>query len=135
MASRLHPYHPHEEEEPMSQVNEPAAQRAVPVSDTATHISADIDRTLERRTSPPNTWQAHAEETIKHDSRKVWQAMKKRPSLGIVVFGGLAMVAADAIGVGEVALGLGVGYAAYRVLRKGRSTDERVSMEERAERD
>jgi hypothetical protein len=114
----------------MSQSNEPAGQRAAPPSDTASHISADIDRSLERRTSPPHTWRAHAEETIKHDSRKAWQAMKRRPSLGVLVFGGLAVAAADAIGVGEVALGLGVGYAAYRVLRKGRSTDEKVTVGE-----
>jgi hypothetical protein len=114
----------------MSQSNEPAATHAAPTTDTASHISADIDRSLERRTSPPDTWRAHAEETIKHDSRKVWQAMKRRPSLGVLVFGGLAMAAADAVGVGEVALGLGVGYAAYRVLKKGRSRDEQVRMEE-----
>jgi len=119
----------------MSQSNEPTATRAAPASDTASHISADIDRTLERRTSPPDTWRAHAEETIKHDSRKLWQAMKKRPSLGVLAFGGLAMLAADAVGVGEVALGLGVGYAAYRVLKKGRSTDEKVSMVEGAGRE
>jgi hypothetical protein len=134
MASSLHLPPPHEEEDPMSQSNEPAAPHAPPASDTGSHISADIDRTLERRTAPPHTWQAHAEETIKHDGRKLWQAMKKRPSVGVLVFGGLAVVAADAVGVGEVALGLGVGYAAYRVLRKGRSTDEKVSMGEPAER-
>jgi hypothetical protein len=124
---------PHEEEDPMSQSNEPAAMRAAPAGDTASNISADIDRSLERRTSPPDTWRGHAEETIKHDGRKIWQAMKRRPSLGVVVFGGLAMAVADAVGVGEVALGLGVGYAAYKVLKKGRSTDEQVSVGETRE--
>jgi hypothetical protein len=124
----------HQQEERMSQSNEPVGERAVSASDPASTISADIDRSLERRTSPPDTWRAHAEETIKRDTRKAWQAMKKRPSLGILVFGGLAVAAADAFGVGEVALGLGVGYAAYRVLCKGRATDEKVSMGERIER-
>lgn len=117
----------------MSQPNEPVPQRAAPANDPATTISADIDRSLERRTSRPDTWMGHAEETIKHDSRRAWQAMKKRPSLGVLVFGGLAVLAADAVGVGEVMVGLAVGYGAYRVLRRGRSTDEKLSVGEGAE--
>ena len=114
----------------MNPSNQPVGQRAAPTSDPASTISADIDRSLERPAAHPETWMGHAEDTLKHDTRKVWQAMKKRPSLGILVFGGLAVVAADAIGVGEVMVGLGVGYAAYRVLRKGRSTDEKITVGE-----
>ncbi len=36
----------------------------------------------------------------------------------MILAGGLAVVAADAIGVGEVALGIAAGYAAYQALRK-----------------
>jgi hypothetical protein len=73
----------------------------------------------ERETHPK--WQARAEraeKTLERDAEKAWGAMKKRPSLGVLILGGLVVVAADAIGVGEVALGIAVGYVAYRALRK-----------------
>lgn len=108
----------------MNQSHEPAGQKAAPASDPASTISTDIDRTLEHRSAPPDTWRRQAEDLIKRDTSKAWNAMKHRPSLGMLVFGGLAIAAADAIGVGELALGLAVGYGVYRVLRKGKHAEE-----------
>jgi hypothetical protein len=95
-----------------------------PPTDRARDISEDIDRTLGRRTAPEGTLRARAEDEVKHAGDRVWHGMKKRPSLGMIVIGGLAVLAADAIGVGEVALGVALGYAAYRVLRRGKGEDE-----------
>ena len=110
----------------MNQPNEPLGQRAAPADDPAIRISADIDRALESRTAPRDSWRGSMEEKVKHESRLAWRAMKKRPSLGVLVFGGLAIAAADAIGVGELAMGIAVGYGAYRILCKGKSVDEHV---------
>ncbi len=110
-----------------NQPNEPAARpREAPPIDPASTISADIDRALDSRSAPRDTWQGSVEETVKHDARVAWRAMKKRPALGVLVFGGLALAAAEAVGVGELAMGMAVGYGAYRVLRRGKSVDEHL---------
>jgi hypothetical protein len=41
------------------------------------------------------------------------------PAIGAAVAGGVGISAAAVIGVGELALGLAAGYAAYRMLREG----------------
>ncbi len=110
----------------MNQKAEPAGQHAAERIDAATRISADIDHALDARNAPRDTWRGSMEETMKHDFGLAWQAMKKRPSLGVLVAGGLAIAAADAVGVGELALGLAVGYGAYRVLRRGKAMDEHI---------
>jgi hypothetical protein len=114
----------------MNQPNEPArqapsgqqhtGQRAMH-ADPASTISSDIDQALDRRTAPPDTWQGRLEDQLKHDATRVWHALQRRPSVGVVLFGGAAILAAETVGVGEVALGIAIGYAAYRVLRKGHS--------------
>ena len=110
----------------MNQPNEPVGPRRAPASDPAGTISADIDHALESRSAPRGTWRGSVEETLKHDCRVAWRAMKQRPSLGVLVFGGLAIAAADAVGVGELAMGLAVGYGAYRVLHRGKSVGENL---------
>jgi hypothetical protein len=110
----------------MNQPNEPEAPHAAQANDPASTISADIDHALDSRWAPRDTWRGSVEETVKHDCGVAWRAMKKRPSLGVLVFGGLAIAAADAVGVGQLAMGLAVGYGAYRVLRKGKSVDEHI---------
>ena len=102
--------------------------------DTARTISEDIDRTLGRRTAPRGTARGRAEDTMKHAGGRLWHGMKKRPSLGVLVVGGLAVLAADAVGVGELALGLAVGYAAYQVLCKGKSVDAAIHDVEEVEK-
>lgn len=50
--------------------------------------------------------------------RRALQFLRKRPTLGAVVAGGLGLMAANVIGVGELAIALAAGYAAYRALRE-----------------
>lgn len=76
---------------------------------------------------------ARAEDEAKRGMGRVWGELKKRPSIGVIVFGGLAIAAADAIGVGELAMGIGIGYAAWQVLRKGKSIGEALREAEEVE--
>jgi hypothetical protein len=90
----------------------------------ANEIRADIDRTLQRRSAHEGTWKARAEDRLKRRGAWVWRGMKKRPSIGVIAAGGAALLLADAVGVGELAMAIGIGYAAYQVLRKGTPVDE-----------
>jgi len=47
--------------------------------------------------------------------------LKAHPYLGGLLAGAAGIAAASTIGVGELAVGIGVGYAAYLVLAKGES--------------
>lgn len=113
---------------------ENAAERPLVPKDLGREISDDIDHSLERRTAPAGTWRAHAEDAAKRGGARVWRALKKRPSLGVALFGGLAITAANAVGVGELALGIGIGYAAWQVLRKGTPIGEALEEAERLEK-
>src|SRR5262245_10557808 len=44
--------------------------------------------------------------------------VRGRPLVGVALIGGLTLLAADAVGIGEAALALGAGYAGYRLLRR-----------------
>jgi hypothetical protein len=99
----------------MSQSNEPVGQAAPSASESAPQSS---ERPLEHRGSRVHAWRVHTEETLERDAEKALGALRKRPSVGVLLLGGLAVAAADAIGVGEVALGLAVGYAVYQYLHK-----------------
>ncbi len=83
-----------------------------------------MEQMLARRSAPRDTLSARMEDGAKQGIAHAWNALKERPSLGVVVFGGLAMLAADAVGIGELAVGIGVGYAAWQVLRKGEPAGE-----------
>ena len=108
-------------------------QRPAATGDVRREITDDIERSLERRSASSGTLRARAEDKAKRGGVKVWRAFKKRPSLGVIVFGGLAIAAADAVGVGELAMGIAIGYAAWQVLRKGKSVGEALAEAERME--
>ncbi len=107
----------------MSQTSEHQAGRAEGY-DASREISASIDRTLRQRSAPRGTWRAEAEHVIKRGCSLGVSELRRRPSIAVVLFGGLAILAADAIGIGELAMGIGVGYAAWKVFRKGEPLDE-----------
>ena len=50
------------------------------------------------------------------DASKAMATLKRKPALGAVLAGGLGFIAANAIGVGEVAIAMAASYAAYRAL-------------------
>jgi hypothetical protein len=52
----------------------------------------------------------------KLDPKKTLGYLKKKPALGAVIAGGIGFAAASTIGVGEVAIAMAAGYAAYRAL-------------------
>jgi len=115
----------------MSQSNEPVGQPAPPSAPESTPESSK--RPLEHRGERAHAFfgRAHVEEVLERDAEKALGALRKRPSIGVIVLGGLAIAAADAIGVGEVALGLVVGYAAYQILRKKEPARAAAGEEER----
>jgi hypothetical protein len=101
----------------MSQSNEPAAVEAGQGSGAASsgERERETGRAIEHRRARREPLRVRAVETIEHDAHEAWMALKKRPGLGVVLLGGLAVAAADAIGVGELAMGIAVGYGAYRL--------------------
>jgi hypothetical protein len=52
----------------------------------------------------------------RREGRKAIRVLKRKPALGVVAAGGLGILAASVIGVGEVAIAMAAGYAAYRML-------------------
>jgi hypothetical protein len=117
----------------MTQSVEQAARRPAADQDIGRELSDDIDRALDRRVAPPGTLRAQAEHEVKQGGARVWRALKHRPSIGVLVIGGLAIAAADAVGVGELAMGIGLGFAAWQVLRKGKTVEQALEEGERIE--
>ena len=68
---------------------------------------------------PPGTASARLEQVVKDAGARVWVQLKKRPSIGVVVVGAAGLAVASAVGVGEIAVAMIAGYAAYQVLREG----------------
>lgn len=62
-----------------------------------------------------------SEAEVSRKREKADSFFRRRPSMGVVLAGGLGLWAASAIGVGEVAVAMAAGYAAYRVLTRDRS--------------
>jgi hypothetical protein len=116
----------------MMHSDEQAARRPAAEHDMGREVCDDIDRTLDRRVAPPGTFRARAEHETKRQGTHVWRMLKERPTVGVILFGGLAIAAADAVGVGELAIGIAVGYAAWQVLRKGKSVGEALTEREHA---
>ena len=48
-----------------------------------------------------------------------WHELRARPSFGGLLLGGLGLGASMVIGVGELAVGVAIGYAGYLVLARG----------------
>ena len=52
----------------------------------------------------------------KADPKKAVGFLRKRPAVGVVIASGVGFAAANAIGVGELAIAMAAGYMAYRAL-------------------
>lgn len=57
-----------------------------------------------------------AGQVVQKKTSKAIGLLKKKPALGVMIAGGLGFVAANVIGVGEMAIAMAAGYAAYRAL-------------------
>jgi hypothetical protein len=90
-----------------------------------------IEVSLSTRFADPETRLGRTEEHVKQVLSGGWEAVKKRPSLGVALAGGLGLAAAQVVGVGEVAVGIAFAYAAYQVLRKGATFDEALERTEK----
>jgi hypothetical protein len=89
-------------------------------------VRHDIERTLHRRTTPPNTRARVAEDAAKGGGEVLWGAMKRHSYVSMIALGAVGIIAADAVGVGELAVGLAVAYSAFRVLRRGESPSQAI---------
>jgi len=115
----------------MTRSAEQPAQRPAGRNDLGREIHHDMERMLERRSAPRDTLRARMEDEAKRDIGRVWNTLTERPSLGAVALGGLAILAANAVGIGELAMGVGMGYVAWKVLRRGEPLDEAVEPAEK----
>jgi hypothetical protein len=77
-----------------------------------------VERTLTSRYAPPGTPIARIEEKSKSLGLRAWKVAKRWPSVAALCGGAAMLVVADAIGVGEIVLAIGAGYAIYEVLAK-----------------
>jgi hypothetical protein len=64
---------------------------------------------------PERTTQV-VKDRIEQDTSKAIATIKRKPAIGVLVASGLGLVGASVIGVGEMAIVLAAGYAAYRAL-------------------
>jgi hypothetical protein len=90
----------------------------------AREVRARVERSLRTRAAPSGTFAARTEEALKVRAAKVWAAMKRRPSIGVVAATALGLGLASTVGVGELAIALVLGYAAYQVLAEGVPVEE-----------
>ncbi len=99
--------------------------------DTATDVNERVERSLNTRAAQRGTTAAKIESTLKREGAKAWHMLKRRPSVGVILTGGAALAIANAVGVGELAIAVVAGYAAYQVLRKG--VPAKVAVQEAVE--
>jgi hypothetical protein len=85
----------------------------------ARDLRARVERSLRMRVAPTGTVAARTEDALKSRGAKIWAAMKRRPSIGVVAATALGLGLASTVGVGELAIALVLGYAAYQVLAEG----------------
>ncbi len=85
-----------------------------------------IEKSLDRRTTPPDTAARQVEDLVKQSGSKAWGGLKRHSSLGVVTLGVLGVVLAEAVGAGELAFGVAVAYAGFRVLRRGEPVEKAV---------
>ena len=93
---------------------------------TGHEVRARIEHALRVRSAPPGTTSAKLEQVVKDVGARVWVQLKKRPSIGVVAVGATGLAVASVVGVGEIAIAMIAGYAAYQVLREGVSPGEAV---------
>lgn len=91
---------------------------------TGHEVRARIEHALRIRSATPGTASAKLEQVVKDAGARAWVQLKKRPSIGVVTVGAAGLAVASVVGVGEIAIGMIAGYAAYQVLREGVSPGE-----------
>jgi hypothetical protein len=97
---------------------------------TAHEVRAAIEVALKSRTAPPGTRASRIEESMKGKLSDAWKMAKRHPSLGVLAATGVGLAAVELLGVGEIAVGVAFGYAAYQVLRKGMPLSEAIEKAE-----
>lgn len=100
-------------------------------SNASRELRARIDYALHTTSSAPGTKTAATERVFKRIAGHGWRLLKHRPALGVVLAGVAGVVAADLIGVGELAVGAMLAYAAYDVLKKHLPFEKAVEQAER----
>jgi hypothetical protein len=98
---------------------------------TAREIRYAVEMALESRRMPPGTRARDYEEKLKRRLHHAWKAAKIRPSIGVIAATATGLAAAQFFGVGEIAIGVAFGYAAYQVLREGVPLSQAIEKAER----
>jgi hypothetical protein len=88
------------------------------VGELSERLRHRVDHTLHSRFARPDTLVGFCEDRSKRAALQSWKAAKRWPSAAALLSGGLMLLAADAIGVGEIAIAIGLGCAIYEVLTK-----------------
>ncbi len=89
------------------------------IPNLGTQVRHDIESSLSSRALAPNTTGRALEDSVKSAGGRLWGTLRRHPYLGVGVLAALGAAIASAVGVGELAFGAAVGYAAYNVLRGG----------------
>jgi hypothetical protein len=76
-----------------------------------------------------------AERGLEGVGDRLWGTFRKRPYIGAVLAGGIGLGLASAVGVAELAVAVGTGYAAYLVLKNKVSPAQAVRDAFRFEED
>lgn len=58
-----------------------------------------------------------AERGLERAADRLWGTFRRRPFIGAMLAGGIGLGVASVVGVAELAVGVGAGYAAYQVLK------------------
>ena len=105
----------------------PATSGGATTPPLAQEVRSDIERTLRTRHVGHGKGRlAVVEDRAKNAGAKVWRLLKSRPYAGIAAASALGFGVASATGVGELAIAVLCGYAAYEVLRRGQPVGETV---------
>jgi hypothetical protein len=103
---------------PSSSTTAPSS-RAARREHVASEVYLRVERLLRTRHAEEGTPSAKIEEAIKRKAERLWTELKKRPSLGVLLSGGLGLGLASVVGAGEMVVAISAAYAAYLVLREG----------------
>lgn len=113
--------------EPVTSPDEKAKLHATAQPRVVSQIRRDVESVLESRVLPHGTFLADVENVVKSGGARLWHGLHRHAGVAVVGTAALAWLAADLIGVGELTLMLGIGYASYEVFRKGMSVDKALS--------
>jgi hypothetical protein len=89
-------------------------------------VRSDIERSLRTRHFGHGKILFALEDRAKTAGDRLWVRLKRRPYAGICAATALGFTVASMTGVGELAVAVLCGYAAYEVLRRGQPVEETV---------